>query len=121
VIPKSRRWRATSWVAVSYAHEDLVERLPLEVGYDARFGRIAHRHEDIWPLVVRATEDLAEKAHRACVCVSVASPGLVQAREQQSDGDAHGLPHVVVLDLRAVVTYSVRLLEDDDQVGASSM
>src|SRR3954462_15983427 len=87
----------------SDANHDLVERLALEVGHVRVLRGIADRDQDERPLVLRPAENLAEEPHRARRVRERAEAGSLQRGEQEADGDADRLAHVVVLDLLAVL------------------
>src|SRR3954452_11102141 len=99
------------------AHEDLVERLPLEIRNLGVGGRVADRDQDEGTLVLGPVEDLAEEPHRAGSVGERAEAGSLESGEQEADRDPDRLAHVVVLDLRSVRAGLPRLLEDDDHVG----
>ena len=95
------------------AHEDLVERLALEVGDDGVRSGIADRDQQVAALLAGTVEDLVEEAHRAGRVGQRGQAGHMERGQQEADGDPDRLLDVVGLRrVGALVD-----LEDRDQRG----
>src|SRR5437764_493019 len=103
--------------AASDADEDLVQWLALDVRHFRILGRVADRDQDEGSLVFRAIEDLAQETHRARRGREGAETGRLERGQQEPDRDPDRFAHVVVLELRTVLTGPPGLLEHDDHVG----